>query len=96
LWTWTLLLAPGEAIARADVVAEAAGDTEARLLFPYENETWECKLRFDRASGLLEQLHTHRVDARSGSPLRWSVDVERYGDAAGSRLPARILMRWEG
>jgi uncharacterized protein DUF6544 len=96
LWAWTLLLAPGEALARTDVVTEPAGPDATRVAFPFRTETWECTLRFDPATGLLRQLETHRFVPKSGRALPWSTEVERWGAQDGRPVPEAVLSRWEG
>ena len=96
LWSWTILLAPREALARPDVFCEAVDQTTSRLAFPFRSETWEATLRFDASTGLLARLETHRFNPRSGHPQRWSVEVERYRPNGGRRFPAGVLSRWDG
>lgn len=96
LWSWTLLLAPQEANARADVVIEAAGADAARVAFPFRTETWECTLRFAPEAGLLRAIETHRFEPRSGQTRRWSAEVERWRSSGETALPEAVLTRWEG
>jgi hypothetical protein len=96
LWAWTLLLAPEEAQARADVVIEPAGADAARVAFPFRTETWECTLRFAPDEGLLRMIETHRFEPRSGRDRRWSAEVERWRSAGEPRVPETVLTRWEG
>lgn len=95
LWSWTVLLALPSVLGRPGVLFEPVDGATARLLFPFRAETWEALLRFDAGSGLLTRLETHRVDARSAYPRRWSVEVEGYGVFGGRRLPAAVVSRWE-
>jgi hypothetical protein len=95
LWAWTLLLAPREAVTRPGVVCEPVDPATARVVFPFRDERWEATLRFDPGSGLLARLETHRFEPRSGFPLRWTVEVERYAAFAAGTCPASVLTRWE-
>jgi hypothetical protein len=96
LWTWTLLLAPQEAQARADVIVEAAGADAARVSFPFRTETWECTLRFAPEDGLLRTIETHRFEPRSRHTRRWSAEVEQWRSSGETWRPAVVLTRWEG
>jgi hypothetical protein len=96
LWAWTLLLAPGEALARTEVMVEPAGPDAVRVAFPFRMETWECTLWFDPQTGLLRRLETHRFDPQGGRARRWSTDIERWGARGGRPVPEAVLTRWEG
>jgi hypothetical protein len=94
LWAWTLVLAPRSALALPEVVAEPDGQTAARVLFPFGNETWQATLRFDSGSGLLTRFEIHRQEPglRGASP--WSLEVTAWDRLDGRAFPAELLSRW--
>jgi hypothetical protein len=95
LWAWTLVLAPASALRRTDVFVESAGDDRARVAFPFRSETWECSLAFDRETGLLRRLDTHREEIATGRSLRFAIEVEQWRARDGRPTPARLLTRWD-
>lgn len=95
LWAWTLALAPDAALRHSGVAWEAAGATDARILFPYESEVLEARLAFDDASGFLRRFETRRFELRAGYPRAWSLELGQYREMSGVSVPASLIAAWE-
>ncbi len=94
LWLYTLAFCPSALLALPGVRWQALDRTAARMIFPYQGEEWAFTLFFDRASGTLTRLTTHRFKEDIGAFRPYQIHFGERRPLGGTSLPASLTASW--